>query len=44
MIHDYSKPVSNRSVYGKVITEMGEKCPEIVVLNADLAKATGLIL
>lgn len=41
MKHDFEKPISNRSVYGKVITEMGEKYPEIVVLNADLAKATG---
>lgn len=41
MKHDFGKPISNRSVYGKVITEMGKEFPNIVVLNADLAKATG---
>lgn len=41
MNHDYNKPISNRSVYGKVITELGGLYSNIVVLNADLSKATG---
>ena len=40
MKHNFNKPISNREVYGIVLTELGEDNPDIVVLDADLSKST----
>ena len=32
--------IATRDAYGEVLVELGEVCPEIVVLDADLSKST----
>ena len=40
MIDKSVKPVATRQAFGEALAKMGEKHPEIVVLDADLAKST----
>lgn len=40
MIDSNVKPVATRQAFGEALAKMGEKHPEIVVLDADLAKST----
>ncbi len=35
-----AKAVATRQAYGETLCELAEKCPELVVLDADLAAAT----
>jgi transketolase len=35
-----TKPVANRVIYGKTLVELGERNPNIVVLDADVSKST----
>ena len=35
-----SKPIATRQTFGETLAKLGEKYPEIVVLDADLAKST----
>ena len=40
MIDKSVKPVATRQAFGEALAKLGEKHPEIVVLDADLAKST----
>lgn len=40
MIDQSVKPVATRQAFGEALAKMGEKHPEIVVLDADLSKST----
>jgi len=40
MIDSSVKPVATRQAFGEALAKLGEKYPEIVVLDADLAKST----
>lgn len=40
MIDKSVKPVATRQTFGETLAKLGEKFPEIVVLDADLAKST----
>lgn len=39
-ILESQEKIATREAYGRVLVELGEKCPDLVVLDADLSKST----
>lgn len=39
-ILENQEKIATRDAYGRVLVELGEKCPDLVVLDADLSKST----